>query len=113
MTALWTALERVERELVACGVDDSARLGELMSERGAFVQAICRAVEKETSGKVDRAAAYDRLLAHYAAGQALWDRLRQERGRVVEAWGESTRERQLLHLLEATREGSLGLVELG
>ena len=103
MTEMWVALEGVEREILATAVDDSGRLTELMERRAGLVQAICRAIGKGTCGPVDEAAAYDRLLLHFAAGQALGDRLRQERGRVVEAWGESTRERQLLRLLEATR----------
>lgn len=106
MHEMWTALEAVEREILATAVGESARLEELMGRRGALIQALSRALEKETCGPLttaERASAYDRLLAHYASGQALGDRLRQERGRVVDAWGESTRERQLMHLLAATR----------
>ena len=121
MQALWTELERVERETLATAVDDATTLAACMERRGALIQALCRAIEKETCGvlsEADRAAAYDRLLVHHAAGASLADRLRQGRARVVEAWGESTRERQLLHLLEATqglpvRDGARGLVELG
>ncbi len=113
MNELWVALERVEREILATAVDDGAGLASLMDERGALVHAICRAAEKGTCGTVDLEDARDRLLRHFAAGQALGDRLRQERSRVVDAWGESTRERQLLHLLEATRVESGALVEVG
>lgn len=114
MTEMWAALESVEREILATAVDDSAHLTELMERRSGLVQALCRAIGKGTCGPVDVAAAYDRLLIHFAAGQALGDRLRQERGRAVEAWGESTRERQLMHLLEATRSpGAPVLVEMG
>ena len=101
MGELWSDLERVERETLATAVDDAGRLGELMQERGALIQLIEQGLPDLPAA--GHAECYDRLLAHYAAGQALADRLRQERGRVVEAWGESARERQLMHLLEATR----------
>lgn len=94
----WEDLERVEREILATAIDDAARLGELVGQRSRLIVAL----EKALRGQGD-AASYDRLLKHYAAGQALGDRLRQERARVVEAWGESSREQQLLRLLEATR----------
>ena len=114
MREMWVALEGVEREILATAVEDSGRLTELMDRRAGLVQAICRAIGKCVSSPVDSAAAYDRLLLHFATGQALGDRLRQERGRVVEAWGESARERQLMRLLEATRSpGAPVLVDMG
>ena len=114
MRELWVGLERVEREILATAVDDAPRLEALMSERGGFLLAVCERIANGALPEAERAEGYDRLLAHYAAGQALGDRLRQERGRAVEAWGESSRERQLLHLLEATRSaGAPVLVEVG
>ena len=103
MGALWSDLERVERETLATAIDDAARLSELMRERGALIRLIERCLPDSLAA--EQPECYDRLLAHYAAGQALGDRLRQERGRAVEAWGESAHELQLLRLLEGTRSG--------
>ena len=103
MRELWSNLERVERDTLATAVDDAAQLGGLMQERGALIRSIEQGLPDLPAA--EHAECYDRLLAHYAAGQALGDRLRQERGRAVEAWGESSREQQLLRLLEGTRSG--------
>ena len=109
MGELWSDLERVERETLAIAIDDAARLGELMQERGALIRLIERCLPDWPAAEC-----YDRLLAHYAAGQALGDRLRQERGRAVEAWGESAHELQLVRLLEGTRNAySPQLAEMG
>ena len=112
MVELWSDLEEVERETLATAVDDTPRLRELMEARGSLIRLIERRLTELPAA--EHPACYDSLLGHYAAGQALGDRLRQERGRAVEAWGESTRERQLLHLLEATRSsGAPMMVEMG
>ena len=112
MDQLWSDLERVERETLATAVDDAARLGELMQERGLLILQIERCLPDAPAA--EQPECYDRLLAHYAAGQALGDRLRQERGRAVEAWGESAHELQLLRLLEGTRNAySPQLAEMG
>lgn len=104
-------LAEVEREILAVAVDD-LRLGELLYERAAGIQALTLSLP-ELVGPA-REEAYDRLLAHHAAGQALGARLQQDRARLVEAWGESTRERQLVRLFEATQLGRAPeLVELG
>lgn len=112
MDQLWSDLERVERETLATAVDDARRLGELMRERGVLIRLIERQVPDLPAAQHPEC--YDRLLAHYAAGQALGDRLRQERGRTVEAWGESAHEQQLVRLLEGTRNAySPRLAEMG
>ena len=112
MRELWNNLKRVERETLATAVDDAGRLGELMQERSSLIRLIERGLPDLPAA--EHAECYDRLLAHYAAGQALGDRLRQERGRAVEAWGESAHEQQLLRLLEGTRSAySPQLAEMG
>ena len=112
MGELWSDLERVERQTLETAVDDAQRLGELMRERGSLIRLIERGLPDLPAA--EHAECYDRLLAHYAAGQALGDRLRQERGRAVEAWGESAHEQQLLRLLEGTRNAySPRLAEMG
>ena len=101
MGELWSDLGQVERETLATAVDDAARLGELIQERGALIRSIGQRLSELPAA--EQPECYDRLLGHYAAGQALGDRLRQERGRAVEAWGESAHEQQVLRLLEGTR----------
>ena len=112
MGELWSDLEEVERETLTTAVDDTARLRELMEARGSLIRLIERRLPELPAA--EHGECYDRLLAHYAAGQALGDRLRQERGRAVEAWGESAHERQLLRLWEGTRStGAPVMVEMG
>ena len=104
-------LVEVEREILAVAVDE-VRLGALLGERAALI----RAIQESLPGLAGaaREECYDLLLAHHAAGQALAARLQQNRARLVEAWGESTRERQLVRLYEATQVGRVPeLVELG
>lgn len=104
-------LAQVEQEILAVAVDD-ARLEELLRERARLIRTLGESwLRLEGPAREE---CYDRLLEHHAAGVAFGERLRQHRARLVEAWGESTRERQLVRLYEATQVGRAPeLVELG
>lgn len=105
MRDLSNTLNLVEREIRATPVDENERLDELLRERGRLLKIIA------ASAPVC-AESHERLLEHLAAGQELVERLRRERELLVEAWSDSTRERQVLRMFEATIP-SAGLIELG
>lgn len=103
-------LERLERELRATAVDDTGRWSELLRERARLIKILTGCAV----GLPAEMEAYEILRAHRVVGEELAVRLREERAQLVEAWGESVRERQLMHLLEAARNAEVPqLAEIG
>jgi hypothetical protein len=90
-------LNLLEREIRTMPADEVERLDTLLRERGRLVKIMA------ASAPVSREN-YERLREHRAAGQELLERLRRERELLVEAWGDSTRERQVLRMFDATTE---------
>ena len=74
MTEMWAALEGVEREILATAMEESGLLLELVERRAGLVHEICRAIGKRVSSPADSAAAYDRLLLHFAKAHPLESR---------------------------------------
>ena len=110
MRDLSNTLDGVEREIRATPVDEDERLMVLLRERGRLVKLVAA-----SAGEEPTAEAYERLLEHRAAGEDLAERLRRERALLVEAWGDSTRERQVLKMFSGTvADDPIGrLAELG
>ena len=107
MRDLSNTLNGLEREIQATPVDEDERLTELLDERGRLVAMVAAGAGEEPTAET-----YERLLEHRAAGEDLAERLRRERALLVEAWGDSTRERQVLKMFE-TDAPATGFVELG
>lgn len=106
MDELSDALDRIEREIRETPVDEGERLTELLRERGRLVERVAAGAAGEPTAE-----SYERLLEHRAAGDDLAERLRRERALLVEAWGDSTRERQVARMFEADAP-AVGFVEL-
>lgn len=103
-------LERLERELRTTPVEDGDRLDVLLRERGRLLKILAAGLPGLPAE--ERAECYERLLEHQAAGRDLVERVRRERAVLVEAWGDSTRERQLVRMFDAV-EPARRLIELG
>ncbi len=110
MRDLSETLERLEREMRAVPTEEGDRLEVLLRERARLLKILSHGLAELPES--ERIECYERLLEHYAAGQRLGDRLRQERALLVEAWGDSTRERQLLRMFDAVEQPG-GLIEVG
>ncbi len=104
-------LERLERELRRTPAEQFDRLGELLRERDRLIRILAAGLP--LAPPEEQQECYERLCGHRAAGAELQANLRCERAALVEAWGESARERELVRLFGGAQSSEATVVELG